>query len=104
MEEEKTGIDIEATDLADLPEEMQVDVDSVSLEDLVGETVIICSYREKDSEFGKNKYIIMDILHEGVMVEVSTGSGSVVKQIIKAETRLPIRAKVMQKGRKFYLE
>lgn len=88
----------------DIPDDKIVDVDSYSLEDLVGGEIILLGFSTKESEFGKGEYFILEVEHNGELININTGSGAVCRQVEAYQPFFPLRVTVCQTGRKYYLD
>lgn len=88
----------------DIPEEERVDISGHSLEDLVGKEIIILGFTTKPSEFGGTNYFIIEAEFEGELTTINTGSGGVCRQLEAYAKSFPLKVKVCQSGRKFYLD
>lgn len=88
----------------DIPEDQIVDIDTISLEDIVGREMVIFSFTTKPSEFGKGIFYILEVEFEGEKVEVNTGAGAVCRQVEAYQPFFPLRVLVCQSGRKYYLD
>lgn len=88
----------------DIPEDKIIDVESTSLEDVVGTVIILCGYEEKESTMNKGTYLCIEAEVNGELVHINTGSEAVTAQARAYRPFFPLRVRVQQRGRKYYLE
>lgn len=100
MVKKKKGI----STLADIPEDEVVDINKYSLEDLVGENILIESFTNAKSSYREGDYLKVTAEHDGEIITFATGSIGVTTQLKAYANYLPLLVKVGKAGKRFYLE
>lgn len=88
----------------DIPEDKIIDVDSTSMEDLVGSVIILMGFTTKESTMSKGTYLCIEAEFNGEKILINTGSEAVTLQCEAYRPFFPLKVKVGKTGRKYFLE